>query len=265
MMIKEDLLSLVPPVLRARGWRLYTGKGRLIDLWQYGGRALLGHNPTGLLRAIKNTAERSLYAPYPHFTETQFTKALSALLPGFSFLVYESEAFLYKALHDAGLYNAHEKTVVVWRPFLGAHNQAELPFLIPVLPCPFPGTPAVLAYNPEKESTIPEKLPPSHMISPVALSAATRCIYDLLANPTRGNPHFPKVNKAIKKSTVWKRENIYLYYSPARKDEETGTSYAAVFGHFLEAGFLLPPSAEEPAILPGELSPGEEVKLSNLI
>ena len=82
MMIRNDLLNQAPRVLRVRGWRLYTGNGRLVDLWQYGGRAILGHNPPGLLRIVKNSAERGLYVPHPHFTEARFCKALSALLPG---------------------------------------------------------------------------------------------------------------------------------------------------------------------------------------
>ena len=59
-MNNDSLLRTVPHVLRDRGWRLYTQQGRLIDLWQYGGRAILGHNPPGMLRAIKNNAERGL-------------------------------------------------------------------------------------------------------------------------------------------------------------------------------------------------------------
>jgi hypothetical protein len=33
----------------------------------------------------------------------------------------------------------------------------------------------------------------------------------------------------------------------------------------LEAGFLLPPDQEDPLILPGTMSPGEEAKLGELI
>ena len=264
---RHDLLGMVPEVLRARGWRLYTGKGRLIDLWQYGGRAILGHNPPGLLRAIKNNAERGLYAPHPHFTEKRFCKALSALLPGFSFLIYVSDAFLYNAVSAAGI------EFVLWRPFLDAKTQADFqpaPVLVPVLPCPFPGAPAVLAYNPQKAGDVPEKLPPSQILSPVTFSAAERCIYDLIAASGRGNPRFSKLEKAIKKSVHWKRKGIYLFFSPCthkKNDNSSGEAdktYADLFRHFLDAGFLLPPSTEEPAILPCELSPGEEAKLAGL-
>jgi glutamate-1-semialdehyde aminotransferase len=62
-----DLSRLIPPINRARDYRLYTQDGRrLVDLWQYGGRAVLGHNPPGVLRELKNSAERGLFVPLPH-------------------------------------------------------------------------------------------------------------------------------------------------------------------------------------------------------
>ena len=259
MMINDIDVSLehsIPQVLRARGWRLYTDNGRrLIDLWQYGGRAILGHNPPGMLRAIKNSAERSLYAPHPHFSGDRFFKALAVLLPGHTFRIYESEAFLNQAVSQV------QAAPALWRPFLDkeAQNALQLePVLLPVLPFPFPGAPAVLAIDAEK-ATVLEKLPPSHLLSPVALTAAARCIYDLIASPKRGSPHFPKVDKAVKKSSIWKRQGIYLYYSG------TAENYGDLFQRFLEGGFLVPPMPGEPAILPGELSPGEETKLAALL
>ena len=258
----NDLLRIAPRILRARGWRLYTGQGRLIDLWQYGGRAILGHKNPGLLRSIKNAGERGLFTPLPHFAEDRLYKALSVLLPGRSFRLYSSEASLYQAISAAGL------EPIPWRPFLdekapAALPQSQLPVVVPVLPCPFPGAPAALAVD-ITYTDILEKLPPSQLLSPVVLLAAARNIHDLLAAAARGNPRFPKIEKAVKKSTVWKRQGIYLFYNNVNKNNPGAekTNYAAVFRHFLESGFLLPPSPEEPAILPGELSPGEEAKLA---
>lgn len=257
-MINQDLFRLVPQVFRARGWRLYTEKAkersfRLIDLWQYGGRAILGHNPPGLLRAFKNSGERGLLAPFPHFAEERFFKALAVLLPNRTFRVYENEDYLNKTVSQAQL------EPLQWRPFLDKETQLTLqsaPVLVPVLPCSFPGAPAVLALDPA--GRLPG-LPSSQVLSPAALAAAARCIYDLIAGPDRGNPHFLKIDRAVKKSPVWKRQGIYLYYAG------TAENYNELFQHFLEGGFFLPPSTAEPAILPGELSPGEEAKLAALI
>ena len=281
MMIRDDLLSLVPHILRARGWRLYTAKGCLVDLWQYGGRAILGHNPPLLLRVIKNNAERGIYAPYPHFAEERFYKALAVLFPGRIFRIYENNASLFKAISAAGLGEvqrlfAHgggtDAGAMLWRPFLNKESQDALlsvPVLVPVLPCPFPGAPAVLAVDIQKSPDVPEKLPPSDILSPVTLAAATRCIYDMLAVPSRGTPRFLKTDKALKNNKTWKRQGIYLIYKDMINEqdqiaEESLNNYTTLFTCFLKAGFLLPPSPEEPAVLPGELSPGEEAKLTGL-
>jgi len=277
MMSKDDLLRLVSPVLRARGWRLYTGKGRLVDLWQYGGRAVLGHNPPNMLRAFKNNAERGLFAAMPHFAEDRLYKALAALLPGRTFRLYPPEELAQQ------LQKIPPDKIAVWRPYLNDPAVLTAPVLLPVLPCVFPGIPAVLAFTPAAVSELPplSELPPSRFFSPVSLAAAARSIHDLLANPERGNPHYPKLDRIIIKNPVWKRQGIYLNFirddkmpsssavefggnsgTSSSASETVPESYIALFKHFLDKGFLLPPSPEDPAILPGELSPGEEAKLA---
>jgi hypothetical protein len=277
-MINDTLLRFVPRVLRARGWRLYTEKGRLVDLWQYGGRAMLGHNPPGMLRAIKNNGERGLFAPHPHFTEDRLYKALSTLLPGRSFRLYtpEDAALLLQKIPP-------DKTAV-WRPYLNDPAAQTAPILLPVLPCTFPGVPVVFAIDPgllvtnqaepaknPEESAEKLILPPSQLISPVALAAAARSIHDLLARPERGTLRFPKIDRALKKSAIWKRQGIYLTFvegentTDVDREKTAPGNYTVLFKRFLEGGFLLPPSPEDPVILPGELSPGEEVKLAALL
>jgi len=65
--MNSSIFSLVPPIRRARGYRLYTADGRrLVDLWQDGGKALLGHTVPQLLNLLKDTASRGLFAPLPY-------------------------------------------------------------------------------------------------------------------------------------------------------------------------------------------------------
>ena len=133
-----SLLRLVPTVTRARDFRLYTAKGRLVDLWQNGGSAVLGHTPPSLLRELKNTASRGLYAPFPHFLEGRYIKALTGIFPGRIFRLYSSpppelEEFTAK---DTG-YAAG--TAALWRPFLNPEVPLSVPenspqILIPVVP-----------------------------------------------------------------------------------------------------------------------------------
>ncbi|GHU13907.1 hypothetical protein FACS1894161_4260 [Spirochaetia bacterium] len=211
-------------------------------------------------------------APLPHFACGRFLKALEALFASdiaapaassraLSFRLYVDEASLGRALAGGGA-DLTEGIAKVsrWRPFL---ELPPAPVFIPILPFPFPGAPVTLAFDKAMESSFP----PSDTVSPTALAAAARCVWDLIAAAAaRSVSHFPKLDKVLSHSNIWKRRGIYLTfsenYTPASGADET---YPAVFRRFLEGGFLLPPSPADPSILPGELSPGEEAKLAALL
>jgi hypothetical protein len=260
-----SLLDKVPAVLRARGYRLYTqgasakgGNQRLIDLWLNGGAAILGHTPPNVLREIKNTASRGLYAPFPHFTERRYIKALSKLFPGYSFRLYAAPPEELKILFKNG-------TAGFWRPFLDGNSpfaiETNAPeILVPVLPGIqlWRGSlPLGLCVTASKSESQLVQLPPGDMLSPVLLAAAARGLYDLLASPERGRPVFPRISKVLKNTanSMWQRQGIYLTLKE-KKEWET------LFTQFLEAGFLIPPTPSQPLILPGEMSDGEEAKLA---
>jgi hypothetical protein len=244
-------------------------------MWQYGGRALLGYTPPQLLRVFKNTAERGLFVPLPHPAEDRLYRALSVLLPRRRFRLFPNDAALREALaaanFPAGVFDpavdmgkkAPKTVPTLWRPWLMDPAVLDSPtpetasLLIPVLPLPFPGAPAVLALDPALEAPFP----PAPPLSPVILAAAAQSVHRLLAAP--GRPSFAGLDRVLTGNSSWKRTGIYLNYNPP------GTrgmpDYQTVFSRFLEGGFLLPPLREEPVILPGELSAGEEVKLAALV
>ena len=301
-----DLLRLVPQILRARDFRLYMADGRrLVDLWLNGGAAVLGHTPPSVLREIKNTASRGLYAPFPHFAEQRFIKALSRLLPGRKFKIYAAPPA--EITQAAGI--TRNGKIALWRPFLdappdGQSRQGEQngqsgessasaagnsrktpPLVIPVLPGiqgwrnGLPLGLCVCAFLPEAESELSRILPPGDFLSPVLLTAATRGIWDIIAaKPERANVRYLRVDKALKDS-CWRRQGIYLFSrnvsgaetqaaesAPANNgDHAVREVWDALFRRFLEAGFLLPPVPEHPLILPGVLSPGEEAKLAEVV
>jgi hypothetical protein len=265
MTTNESLLRLLPRVVRGRDFRLYTQDGRrLVDLWQNNGAAILGHTHTGILRELKNAAERGLYAPLPHSQEQRFLKALAALLPGMGFRLYRGPAALFRALEtdrfpdpavEADL--PPPPAAILWRPFMDC--PADRP-LIPVLPQLWPDALSILALPPVPAETALSP-PDSQLIPPTILAAATRGVYGLIAaKTTRGQPRYPRVEKALGERK-WLRRGIYLRRAAAPDDE----AYVALFRLFLEQGFLLPPVQEQPLILPGILSPGEEAKLAGLL
>jgi hypothetical protein len=156
--------------------------------------------------------------------------------------------------------------VLLWRPFLG---EAFLPPLfIHVLPLPWAGAPWVLVFD----EAMASRFPPENSrngagmadasLSPVILTSAARSVYDLLANPHRGDFDYPRLDQALVKGP-WKRRGIYLFRAQGRDAVDSG--YTALFKTFLDAGFLLPPDPGEPLVLSGLMPPGEEAKLAALL
>jgi hypothetical protein len=208
---------------------------------------------------MKNTASRGLYAPFPHFTESRFIKALSKLLPEYNFRFYAAPPPELASLFNSG-------SAVLWRPFINPESpfEAEAPFIVPVLPCIHTwrnNLPLGLCIAAAKIENQLEQLPVSDILSPVLLAMAARGIYDLLAIPQRGKPALPRTFKTLKNNKIWQRHGIYLSLN---KEPSTET-WGKLFRQFLDAGFLLPPIPSQPVILPGELSPGEDAKLANLL
>jgi hypothetical protein len=283
-------LNLLPVVLRARDFRLYTqGGGRLVDLWQAGGRSILGHNPAGVLRELKNSANRGLFSPLPQPLKRRLVKALSRLIPRRNFRFYTERVALDRALEAAGFPQAESFPDPVfdppagtpgpclWRPFLEPVPEEEtgtpFPLLVPVLPWPLALW--VLALEPALE----DRFAPSQPISPVLLAAAVRAVYDLIAaGPGGGRPVYPRINHALygtprELKNPWRCRGPYLVYAPLQipsygdqQDPKVqAPSWETLFRNFLREGFLIPPEPTEPLILPGILSPGEEAKLAALL
>jgi hypothetical protein len=261
------LLRLVPTVLRARDFRLYTKAGRLVDLWQNNGAAVLGHTPPSLLRELKNTASRGLYAPFPHFLEARYHKALSNIFPGRTFRLYAAVPPGLETLVAEG-------SAALWRPFVDPASPLKVPENTPVLIPIVPGIQTwrgglplglcVLAVKNEAEIG-QDILPPGDLLPPVLLAAAIRGIYDLIAAaPARANPIYPRIASALKDGegrNFWQRGGIYL----TPQQDLPQAQWEKLFRRFLENGFLLPPVPSHPLILPGVLSTGEEAKLADLI
>ncbi|MDR0539636.1 MAG: hypothetical protein LBG74_03930 [Spirochaetaceae bacterium] len=246
----NNLYKDIPVIKRARGWRLYSETGqRLTDLWQIGGGGLLGHTQSALLRELKNTAERGLFAPYPSFAKERFFKALRALFPA---------AIAFTALPE------RPQDIPLWRPFSYENAAVEKePSFAAALPCPL--LPWAAVWNERKPHSSAEDL--TWDFSPVVFAAAARAVYNLIAAPERGCPSYPKIEAAFKKmgsaeKRIWRRDGIYFYYAPTYSP---AAPYQRLFHAFFEKGFLLPPCPDEPLILPGELSPGEETKLAVLL
>jgi hypothetical protein len=217
-----------------------------------------------VVRELKSVAERGLFAPYPGTAQKRFIKALSTLFPSAAaFRIYTDQTRLMAVLEQAGVIKKGEvfsdpaiflpetATVALWRPFCEC---VAAYLLVPILPWRL--APAVLVAT-EGGVAAGWDIPPSDAIAPIALVGATRAIYDLIAE--KENRAYPKIAKALMdKECIWKQNGVYLH------TDLEGEAYARLFRLFLEAGCLLPPTLQAPAILPSELSEGEEASLARL-
>jgi hypothetical protein len=261
-----DPFSLIPPVRRARGYRLYAGSGgRLLDLYQDGGRAILGRRPEGVCREIKSLASRGLAGDLPSAYGGRLITALRRLLPAMrSFRLASSQP---RALWLASLYLGRRigeeepcdpalvpagsagREISLWRPFLPAECEPSADVLLPVLPFGAAGAPAAVCFRGE----LPAGFPPSDTVSPLLLAACARALYNLSGRvepPWTGNAADPR---------LWDRRGPYL--AALCGEEEYGERYRAG----LARGVLLCPRFPGPSILPAEASDGEVAAMRKVL
>jgi len=253
----------VPPIRRARGFRLYDGAGRrFVDLYQDGGAAVLGHRAPGIVRDVKDALSRGLGSALPSAYEGRLKKLLRRLFPDhggislFSCLHRGLEAasvFLGRRIGEEDVRDpaCDERPAAAsyWRPFLDS-GSVKPDVLIPILPTGgMPGLTAVCFRTREGE-----KAPDGDCLSPFILMAAL-CALSGLGTAERTEN---SVTRAIDRSADWRRRGPYV------RAAFEAERYPEVFRGFLAAGFLLNPFFPGPSIIPGELSPGEEAGLRRL-
>lgn len=232
----------MPIIVRAREYHLYDRKGkRYLDLFQNGGRAILGHRMPGMIRTMKSTASRGLVAEYPSVYERRLERLIRRLLGAdCDVRLYPSRLHTREALgknviiSDPAIDEPNDLgTVMLWRPFLGEDKRTSH-ILIPVLPFPAGfACDVVCIRNP----SIAQSLPPSALVSPMILDALIQAIGALLTFrvPIWDNP--------LKDFGLCTRGP----YCASGLEED---AYEAFFGEALDAGVLIPPDPSFPIIIP---------------
>lgn len=267
----------LPPIRRARGFRLYDTRGRrYLDLWRDGGGALLGHRAGRVTTLMKSVLSQGLAAGLPSVWEGRLLKMIRGLFPSFpavrmfssrrraleaasQFLGIriDAEDLYDPALGDACAAAPAGARAALWRPFL-AEPGAEGPpaarwdVRLPVLPLTVSGAPAPVCLCAEPPAGFPE----SDHLPGFLLAGAARALADLSADaePLRN----ARVEKSIDGSSAWRRTGPYVRAAFERAE------YPRVFSAFLKEGVLLSPGYPGPSIIPGECSPGETRLLAEL-
>lgn len=266
---------LLPPIRRARGYRLYDHQGRrYLDLFRDGGGALLGHRAGAAGSLMKSALSQGLAAAVPSVWEARLGRMLASMFPSHTTIrLYSSRAraleaasrFLGMRVEAGDLYDPAldlpcppGARAALWRPLLpGAAPGAEArpwDVLLPVLPLTVCGAPAPLCLPAEPDAGLPE----AERLPGFILAGAARALADLRAVSRLPSFADSRIEKAVDGAAGWRRRGPYVSAAFEMAD------YPRVFALFLREGVLLSPGYPGPSILPGECSPGETRLLAEL-
>ncbi|MFW5687990.1 MAG: hypothetical protein ACOC1U_00340 [Spirochaetota bacterium] len=263
-------LRFLPAIRRARGFRLYTSDGRrLLDLWQAGGEAIVGHRGGGIVTAAKRVLDRGVLAPLPSSQQHRLEQAMRALLPAFddyALLVFANRERAARALGGGidGLTGVVDPVVeiaragdvpaaatgvvtetavraraVLWRPGLDEVVQPDayrrFAAIVPVLATGgMIGAHAVLVRRDQSVGLTSDLLPEPVL---AMLTAGAHALVSFGTRPMVDLDGFATVGP----------------YRVPVSDE----GYDARFRRFLEAGVVISPDPVVPSVVPAELSDGE--------
>ncbi len=257
----NELYKRYGAVTRARGCFLYTKKGlRLTDLYQEGGRAILGWEGASAFTMMKNVISRGQTGSFicEDTPGLRLQKAVSELFASDRLVFCFSTQ---SAALEAGLTLFPDETSL-YRPWnlqnqkINISNTAGLIFMPPL---PWAQSIFILAADAKKLEANPDKLLliRGALKLPFALETAfTRSIYNLIkALQERQEKDWFIYDTILTK--YWERQGPYLY--PKIKEDK----YQQFALHCLDCGIVISPDYNNPSIVPFGADKGVFTKLKN--
>jgi len=272
----------LPPLRRARFWRLYAEDGRrFLDLAQDGGRGILGARSKGLGSAIKAALDRGLDRPLPSRLEARLVKAAMALWPkarAARLYLGEKDALASIAgitgsalptgaglldvdfiLDPARTGYANEEPppslAFILRPFakwLPSPKGGEI--ALPLLPLARGLGPTVVLFA---DPSMAEKAAPSDLIPPLLLASALDGLSALADYEAKAREE-DWLRMDRRSSALFERRGPWLY------PRGSGAEYDRIFDAALAKGLLISPDPDLPSIVPGDFDDGEIAPLASL-
>lgn len=255
--LRNEIFSRYGIVKRARGCFLYTAKGvRLADLYQEGGRAILGWGGGSAFTMFKNILNRGITGSFETGFSCRTDKAVEKLFNS------ERRVFYYdsyeKAL-KASLLVSKDGTAAYrpWNPAGVAWSECDSIILAP--PLPYARSLFIVAAKKSlvSEDSIPvELLPEQTFIEAPMHASIARSIYDLVAAvQNRQEKDWFIYDPVVTK--YWERKGPYLF--PKIPENQ----YEKFVLHCLEKGLVISPEYNEPSIVPFGADAGVFSKLKS--
>lgn len=245
---ENRMLTLFPQIRRARDYHLYDQRGRrYLDLWLEGGRYLMGRRPRGVSLALKNSLDQGLSGLLPSIYAHRAEKLLQKLLPQHHHFI-----LLRNPDRVEAFFAAQAAPLQVYRPF-----QEPAPASGPqVLVLPTSASPVCVVAWPVELA--PTAVLTSDLIAPADLAALVQSLHSwerwLDEERWSAEQAWSALGAAF--DSGWSRQGPWLL-PPWRASLPTETDYDQLFKHFLERGFVVPPAANQPWLLPSSVSDGE--------
>ena len=257
--LAAERIARAGEIRRCRGYRLYARDGRrLLDLWQAGGRAILGHRQSGVSARIREDLDRGLADPVASGRERALGAMLTSMVPGCVratvrfYRNRERALAAIAAILEVGVdrIRAHEPfgpipdhQPVLWRPFLPPELWKEVLGANPAAILPVVPVPAVLQLQPVVFTG--NVAPNGDVIPPMEISAAASAV------------------DAVSRADIPATLNLsgFASYGPYLLRANDREDYDAVFDAFLDRDILLSPDSRVPSIVPGVMSDGESSHL----
>lgn len=273
--VARDRLRLLPPIRRARLWRLYAEDGRrFLDFWMDGGRSILGAKGTGIGTIAKASIDMGLTRPFPSIWEARLRKLiLERHVDYVALRFYRDEERAIAAA--AAILPAGERLGII-RPFAEYFQEARGPSAevtlsdiggeaatlgaaMLLLPSPTAFSPAVLLFKDSEAAASAS----GDIVPPLALACAHRalCEFDRF-KLDYSEALWKKVDRRL--APYFERRGPYLRLRTIA-DKGWEDAYDRLFRAALGAGILLSPYPELPSIVPGDFDDGELARLAKAL
>jgi len=238
--LSDEIFKRYGTIQRARGCFLYTKKGvRLTDMYQEGGRAILGWGGSSSFTVFKNVLNRGITGTFFTEYDSRIQNAVSKLLAS------ERRVFFYNSKENAlkeslAFFSGETRFFRPWEN--SSIDWSSLPSVILEPPLPWTKDIFILAVKAESPKDF-QKIDSGIKINAPMQAAISRSIYNLIKEiQVRKESDWFLYDTVL--NAYFERKGPYLYPKIPKE------MYDAAIVHFLDSGIVISPDFSNPSIVP---------------